>query len=406
MRLLLFHDLFVEPFLGGDFLFVTIPDFGEVFAELDVSEFRREVLVGGEVGEALQVLAGVHGDGVPINEFELVHEVEHLWHDLQLEGPRLLAPIAHWHVFLRQPVLLRGPHRLQYAVLAQRLQRRHVPDDLLGILLTDIVEELVCLAHITVLLGLVEHLLQGLDLVLDRYFLYVSHLLRFLVLLFLLLLLVVGQQFLGVLGIELVGLVEVLDTEHLVDELAIVVEVTVRLLSDLHLRSSSCLNDLLSSIQLLQYLIRLLAVKSSNTGNFKVTLNQKLLRKDVLLLLNCLLNPQHLGINNHWPLVDPIFIIVVFVVLAVTILRIVPGQCFFVLGLLALARAVNLLALDLGCVLFCLALLLFLDRYCIAHGSQLIVCFVYRLVELRVILQELDAELVLVGHQAGEALHG
>ena len=135
MLLLLLHDLLVELSLGFYLFRVAVADVGEVLADLDVAEFGGVVLAGGEVGEALQVLARVHGYRVPVYEFELVHEVKHLGHDLHFKDARFTAPLTLRHTFLRQSVLLSGPHGLQDAVLAQGLQRWHVPDHLLGVLL-------------------------------------------------------------------------------------------------------------------------------------------------------------------------------------------------------------------------------------------------------------------------------
>lgn len=98
--LFLLHHLFVELFLCGDFFLVSISDIGEIFTELDVSILWRKVLILGEVGQALWILASIHSDGVPINKFELIHKVKHLWHYLKLEGSRFLATLTNRHFFM------------------------------------------------------------------------------------------------------------------------------------------------------------------------------------------------------------------------------------------------------------------------------------------------------------------
>ena len=64
-----------------------------------------------------------------------------------------------------------------------------------------------------------------------------------------------GQQLLGVLGIELVGFVEVLDAKHLIHKLSVVVEIAVGLLSDLHRRPGGRLDHFLGPIKFLQYFV-------------------------------------------------------------------------------------------------------------------------------------------------------
>jgi len=62
---------------------------------LDICKFFLVyVLAVGEVGQAIDVGAGVYCYGVPVHVVELLKHSEDLWHDLQLKLPGLAASLA------------------------------------------------------------------------------------------------------------------------------------------------------------------------------------------------------------------------------------------------------------------------------------------------------------------------
>jgi len=74
-----------------------------------------------KIGHAIEILASVNSNSVPVNIGQLLYEGEQLWHDLHLEVPGLLAPFANGNILLRQSVFLGAPHWFEHAVLADAL---------------------------------------------------------------------------------------------------------------------------------------------------------------------------------------------------------------------------------------------------------------------------------------------
>ena len=127
-----------------------------------------------------------------------------------------------------QSILLRSPHWFQYTVFTQILQRRNVPHNLVWMLLIDIVEKFICLTNIAILFVFVEHSLESLNFHVSRYLLFIRNLLSiFLGFLFLLLFFVGSQKLLGMFGIKGIIFIEVLNSEHLINEFTIIIKITI-----------------------------------------------------------------------------------------------------------------------------------------------------------------------------------
>ena len=108
-------------------------------------------------------MARVDGYCVPVDHAQFGDKIKHLRHDLELENHRIVAFFAEGYIFVSQPVFLSGPNGLENAILTEGLQRRDVADYLILILLTNVVEQLIRLAHLIILLGLVDKGLYSLS---------------------------------------------------------------------------------------------------------------------------------------------------------------------------------------------------------------------------------------------------